>query len=998
MIVLVSSSVYSQIKIDSLVQVWENQFLPDTVRSKAVYKIIWDGYMYSNLDSANYYSRKAIDFASEKKLRKEEGEFYNALGTTYYLGSDNINAELNYLTSLSIMEEIQFQKGIASALTNLGTVNSANSNHAKALEYLYRGLLIRESLNDLVGAAIAINNIGNIHRREERFDEAIDCHQRALAIYTDKANKRGISNSMLNLGLDYMDLSNFEMALFYFNQCLAIQIEIKYVAGQILTLTNLGTVYTSLANYPKAIEYHNQCAALSLETNNVSGLANAYNNLGIVFFYQGNYQKALKSYEDALQIRRSTNSITGVTSSLTNIGIIYKRLHRYDDALKCYFEARTLALEKNILPVIVTSLNNIAAVYFQKWELETALDYLNQSLSLQTNEGNLPVKSSTLVSIASIYFELSRTDEALAFCQEALSIAQLVNAEREVNTALALLVKLFMNQKKYNDAETISAEIMESNRKFLEMNFAIMTEGEQEEYVKTIKGDFDVKFSIALDRKDANPSLCGSAFNDAIYLKGILLKSSTATRNAILSSGDSILIEKYQEWIILKRQITKKSGANQSTLLLEQRADSLERYLVQSSQALSEFKNLQNQSWLDVKSSLKKNQAAIEIIQFEKKSFAPADTGKQIVYCALIVTQNSEFPEMIELFNESELINLIGSLPSNNLNFIEGLYGKKSEAKRALYDIIWKPMEEELDGIKTIYISPSGLLHKISFASLSRENDVFLCDQFQFQNVTSTAKIISPDQFGFDANSTTTIFGGIEYNTDSTAREVWSYLEGTKTETETIDQILENKNYPVNYLTNLSATESEFKNRASGSSVLHIATHGFFFPDPEQSSQQDQLVIVEDVTDFRGSARGYTDYLENKNPMMRSGLVFAGANNVWSTETSKEDDGVLTAEEVVDIDMRNTQLVVLSACETGLGDIKGSEGVYGLQRAFKMAGVKFIIMSLWQVPDKETSEFMTLFYKRLIKLKDLQKAFAQTQKIMRTKYDPYYWAAFVLIN
>jgi CHAT domain-containing protein len=323
---------------------------------------------------------------------------------------------------------------------------------------------------------------------------------------------------------------------------------------------------------------------------------------------------------------------------------------------------------------------------------------------------------------------------------------------------------------------------------------------------------------------------------------------------------------------------------------------------------------------------------------------------------------------------------------------------KKSEAKRALYDIIWKPMEEELDGIKTIYISPSGLLHKISFASLSRENDVFLCDQFQFQNVTSTAKIISPDQFGFDQNSTTTIFGGIEYNTDSTAREVWSYLEGTKTETETIDQILENKNYPVNYLTNLSATESEFKNRASGSSVLHIATHGFFFPDPEQSSQQDQLVIVEDVTDFRGSARGYTDYLENKNPMMRSGLVFAGANNVWSTETRKEDDGVLTAQEVVDIDMRNTELVVLSACETGLGDIKGSEGVYGLQRAFKMAGVKFIIMSLWQVPDKETAEFMTLFYKRLIKLKDLQKAFAQTQKIMRTKYDPYYWAAFVLIN
>ncbi|MBK9192459.1 MAG: CHAT domain-containing protein [Crocinitomicaceae bacterium] len=133
--------------------------------------------------------------------------------------------------------------------------------------------------------------------------------------------------------------------------------------------------------------------------------------------------------------------------------------------------------------------------------------------------------------------------------------------------------------------------------------------------------------------------------------------------------------------------------------------------------------------------------------------------------------------------------------------------------------------------------------------------------------------------------------------------------------------------------------------------------------------------------------------------MMRSGIALAGANDMWNRDIYAEgEDGVLTAQEVTTLNLRNADLVVLSACETGLGDIKGNEGVYGLQRAFKMAGVKFLIMSLWQVPDQETSEFMILFYSKLIVQKDIRNAFSDTQKEMSAKYDPYFWAAFVLIE
>ena len=132
---------------------------------------------------------------------------------------------------------------------------------------------------------------------------------------------------------------------------------------------------------------------------------------------------------------------------------------------------------------------------------------------------------------------------------------------------------------------------------------------------------------------------------------------------------------------------------------------------------------------------------------------------------------------------------------------------------------------------------------------------------------------------------------------------------------------------------------------------------------------------------------------------MRSGLVLAGANDVWvKAEKSGSDDGVLTAQEVAQIDMRKSNLVVLSACETGLGDIKGAEGVYGLQRSLKMAGVKYLIISLWKIPDRETVGFMELFYSNLIAVKDIRAAYANAQKLMRAKYDPYFWGAFVLMQ
>ncbi len=173
--------------------------------------------------------------------------------------------------------------------------------------------------------------------------------------------------------------------------------------------------------------------------------------------------------------------------------------------------------------------------------------------------------------------------------------------------------------------------------------------------------------------------------------------------------------------------------------------------------------------------------------------------------------------------------------------------------------------------------------------------------------------------------------------------------------------------------------------RSRAPDVLHIATHGFFFQNMEQELRD---------------AEGGSVYQKADNPMFRSGLILAGGNRDWQQQTlpAGVENGILTAYEVAQLDLRNTDLVVLSACETGLGDVQGSEGVYGLQRAFKQAGANYLLISLWKVPDAQTAELMELFYKNWLKGDTLPDAFRKAQLKMSKKYSAYQWAAFKLIQ
>jgi CHAT domain-containing protein len=223
--------------------------------------------------------------------------------------------------------------------------------------------------------------------------------------------------------------------------------------------------------------------------------------------------------------------------------------------------------------------------------------------------------------------------------------------------------------------------------------------------------------------------------------------------------------------------------------------------------------------------------------------------------------------------------------------------------------------------------------------------------------------------------------------------EDFNYLPGTLEEVMEISKLFPN-DWVVKLLSGVLATEENLTAIANESpDILHIATHGYFFPTPPENSPK--------IGARANKKSREDDIAASSNPLLRSGLALTGINRVWKGGDHVEglEDGILTALEVSNLDLFNTKLVVLSACETGRGDIDNTEGILGLRRAFKIAGAQQLIISLWKVPDAQTSELMQLFYAKYLSGTSVHSAFEYAQKKMSQRYDnPYYWAAFLLIE
>ena len=331
------------------------------------------------------------------------------------------------------------------------------------------------------------------------------------------------------------------------------------------------------------------------------------------------------------------------------------------------------------------------------------------------------------------------------------------------------------------------------------------------------------------------------------------------------------------------------------------------------------------------------------------------------------------------------------------------------------YDQFWRPIAKELKGIDKLYISLSGVYNNINLATLyNKETGKYLFEELDIEIVNSTRSFIeSKNKESEDyTDLTATLIGYPDYDqlpkdeviesedyyassrdltaqlTDSLSRggRVGS-LPGTKTEVETIAETLRKQNWTPTVLMESEASEYAVK-RLKSPRVVHMATHGYFLEDIEHEYDENRVLGMD-----------RTKVVEN--PMLRSGLLFSGANWTLSgTEVQEGENGILTAYEASFLNLENTELVVMSACETAKGEQKTGEGVYGLRKAISDAGAEHVMMSLWKVDDKVTQEFMTTFYSYWLEDKmPIREAFKSTRLAIKSKYpQPYYWGVFILVG
>lgn len=480
---------------------------------------------------------------------------------------------------------------------------------------------------------------------------------------------------------------------------------------------------------------------------------------------------------------------------------------------------------------------------------------------------------------------------------------------------------------------------------------------------------------------------------DALLLsKAFLLDSERSIYDIVQRDGDKTDRQTYMNIASLNNQIKewekKYVQYADSILTATNEVSRLESTLMNRCKSVGDITSFMDVDYNSVKKSLGKNDVLIDFTDF-----VPNAGGRR--YAAYIVNKKQKYPLLKPLFAESQIDSLGIVRP-------DMFYDKDFAAE--VIKLLWNPLKEHIVEGSTVYYVPSQMLFQVCLESLSLEDGTLLGDHYHFVRLSSARELVRKQNKSNAASAV--LYGGLQYDLEPNVMagnakqydlsslmamrggdivrgdSIFRELPGSKVEIERISEILKKSKFKVTPYTGVNGTEESFLSmHGKAPRILHLATHGFYYT-PTEAEEVDYL-------------RGYSD------AMSLSGLIMSGGNAAWRGEELPAGTlgGVLTANNIAHLDLSNTDMVVLSACQTGQGNAT-AEGLYGLQRAFKKAGVGTMVMTLWSVSDKVATEFMIKFYETLAKNKwDKHKAFEQTKSYIRTQHpDPYHWAAFVMLD
>jgi CHAT domain-containing protein len=568
-------------------------------------------------------------------------------------------------------------------------------------------------------------------------------------------------------------------------------------------------------------------------------------------------------------------------------------------------------------------------------------------------------------------------------------------------------------------------------------NAATMSERERLIYFAAFHNAYPLFFSFVLKYHGQMPELTGQMYDALLEEKGLIAESAAAMRAAVVASGDQqavMMLDKLGSDRAQLAALSASAAVNQQVSQLQQEANTLEQGLMKRSAAMAQQKAQNAATWRDVQKALKPGESAVEVIRFQYET-GVAVTG-DLIYVALVVTPESKEPELVVLGEAKNLEAGPMLAYRDNVGQTRGFKAAAPAGQaggvantNAAYAAFWKPLERGLGDAKRVYISPDGVLDTIPIGLMADSDGKMVMEKYQLRIVNSTKDLLLPvrvsqlksallvgnPKFDLTAPQQRTAIAQLRGAAPGAGASVQraaipvenaeqrasrggelkggnlNPLPGTQVEVDTVDKLLKTSGWRTTEFTGDLALKDTVT-QAHGPRVLHIATHGFFLSDEELTEN--------------AAAQGQQAN-QNEDPMLRAGLFFAGADRVRQGATPEPgvDDGVLTAFEASQLNLEGTELVVLSACETGLGKELNGEGVFGLRRGLQEAGADAVMMSMWSVPDKETQELMALFYAGWVggmeKPEALRQAQLKERETVRQRYGkdlPFYWGAFVLVG
>ncbi len=721
-------------------------------------------------------------------------------------------------------------------------------------------------------------------------------------------------------------------------------------------------------------------------------LAIILNNKAMLFQVLGQYENAITVMNLAIEASDTAprKVFEGEKSFdnrkfQANLATILQASGKYDLAESKFLELKTIYENRRQTKNAEYAglMNQLALLYIAMGRPQDAREPLVKSLNVykkRWGENNIYFARAAN-DLGNLHRQLAQYEEAETWLSKSFELRQKLLAPThpeyiETQESLAILYwKTGKNKKAYGIYKDVMAKTIDVINEF----FPPMSEAEKTQFWDITAPRFQRFYNFALESIDTNTGIMVDVYNFNMATKGLLLSATSKVRNNILQSGKQELIASYLKWQDTKEQLARLYSYSKGKLkaqkidlaALEEEANNMEKALSEQSAAFSTAFSVYENDLKSIANILHEDEAIVDIIRIKKYH---QDFTDEIRYLALVLKKGTITPAYCVIKDGNKLESHYARYYRNAIQF-------KIDDQTS-FNQFWAEISGLIAGKSKVYVSPDGVYNQININTLKLPDNQYVINRHDLVLIGNSKDLsaIKNEKKEYP-NKDAFLLGFPDYGTPTV-----SVLPGTRIEINDISGILKTNGYTTLQFMEHEANETSVK-QISSPQIVHIATHGYFKKD----------------VDVGGSVFGiHTDNAAN-NPLLRSGLILAGAGkslaDTLEADITLHDNGLLTAYEAMNLNLDKTQLVVLSACETGLGEVKSGEGVYGLQRAFQVAGADALIMSLWKVSDEATQQLMTNFYQNWIQSGDKHAAFRQAQLSLMEQYaEPYYWGAFVMIG